>query len=172
MTQHHTNRQAVENLQRYLRRLSLEDNGILPPPVDGIFDDQTEEALMAFQRLYSLPVTGRADRETWELLFSEYGRLGREQDRSVPIDFFPVSPDPYETLPGERFAFITLLQFMLGELTLVYDAFPPPEQTGVYDKDTAEAVAAFQAIHGLPVTGQVDRPTWNRLSEEYKNYLT
>ena len=35
MTEHPTNRDAVRNLQRYLRRLSYEDNGILPIPVDG-----------------------------------------------------------------------------------------------------------------------------------------
>ncbi len=172
MTPYEANRQVIMNLQRYLRRLAEEENNIAAPPMDGIFDDRTEEALLEFQRMTALEPTGRADRETWDALFAEYQRLSNEQDRSVPIDFFPTSPDPYVTVSGERFAFITLLQFMLGELTLVYDTFDPPEQTGIYDEQTAEAVAEFQRIQRIPVTGLVDRHTWNRLSEEYKNYLT
>ena len=120
----------------------------------------------------NLPKTGRADEKTWNLLFSEYDRLKKEQDLRVPIDFFPTEPQNYESVTGERGAFITLLQFMLGELTLVYDAFAPPPLTGVFDEDTEEALLRFQAIQDLPPTGRLDRNTWNRLSEEYQNYLT
>ncbi len=172
MDQPITNRDAIRNLQRYLRRVSYEDNRIIPVPIDGVFDDRTEEALLAFQGKMNLPKTGRADEETWNLLFSEYDRLKKEQDLRVPIDFFPPSPENYESVPGERGAFITLLQFMLGELTLVYDAYSPPPLTGVFDEDTEEALLRFQAIHGLPPTGRLNRNTWNRLSEEYRNYLT
>ncbi len=172
MTEYESSRQAITNLQRYLRRIAQEDKGLASPPEDGIFDDRTEESLIEFQRMMSLEPNGRADRATWDALFAEYTRLEQEQDKRVPLDFFPTSPDPYVTVPGERFAFITLLQFMLGELTLVYDAFDPPEQTGVYDAQTMDAVAEFQRIQGIPATGLVDRNTWNRLSEEYKNYLT
>ncbi len=172
MDQPNTNRDAIRNLQRYLRRVSYEDNRIIPVPIDGIFDDQTEEALLAFQEKMNLPKTGRADEKTWNLLFSEYDRLKKEQDLRVPIDFFPTEPQNYESVTGERGAFITLLQFMLGELTLVYDAFAPPPLTGVFDEDTEEALLRFQAIQELPPTGRLDRNTWNRLSEEYQNYLT
>ena len=41
MDQPMTNRDAIRNLQRYLRRISYEDNRISPVPIDGIFDDRT-----------------------------------------------------------------------------------------------------------------------------------
>jgi Putative peptidoglycan binding domain len=34
---------------------------------------------------------------------------------------------------------------------------------GQFGSSTQQAVQAFQAAHGLPVTGQVDTPTWNAL---------
>ncbi len=172
MAQPTTERDAIRNLQRYLRRLSDERGGINPVPIDGIFDTRTEEALSEFQRSQGFPVTGRADRQTWDSLFAEYNRLKKEEDLRVPIDFFPTTPDNYETVSGERSAFVTLVQFMLGELTLAYDAFDPPPLTGVFDEDTEDAILRFQAIHALPLTGRINRNTWNRLSEEYKNYLT
>ncbi|MBR2292848.1 MAG: peptidoglycan-binding protein [Clostridia bacterium] len=172
MQQHITNRQAVSNLQRYLRRLSYEENGILPIPIDGIFDSRTEEALSEFQRMMGVPVTGRADKVTWDALFGEYERLLRKEDLRRSPDLFPRVPPDYQTTLGETGAFISLLQFMLNELTAHYDTLSLLPVTGSYDGATADAVTEFQRIHGLPQSGRVNRNTWNRLSEEYNQYAT
>ncbi len=172
MPTYRTERDAVRNLQRYLRRLSFEENDLLPIPIDGIFDTRTREAVEEFQRMMALPVTGVADRRTWELLFAEYERLGREADRRISPDLFPRTPLDYETTAGESHAFITLLQFMLNELNLFYETLPLLELTGTMDAPTSSAVREFQRISRLPMTGQVNRNTWNRLSEEYNQYAT
>lgn len=172
MTEHPTNRDAVRNLQRYLRRLSYEDNGILPIPVDGIFGSRTEEALSEFQRMSGLPVTGRADKASWDALFAEYARLLREEDTRLASDFFPRTPADYETTPGEQSSFVSLLQFVLNELRISYDTLPLLVITGIYDDPTARSVTEFQRIHGIPQSGRVNRNTWNRLSEEYNQYAT
>ena len=166
-----TKRDATRNLQRYLRRLSYEDNSILAVPVDGIFDTRTAEALMEFQRMMGFSPTGRADQATWDALFLEYSRLLREEDRQSFPELFPQAPPAYVTAPGETGSFITLLQFLLGELSLSFDTIPPPALTGTYDQATAEAVREFQRISRLPQTGRVDRNTWNRLIEEYSRIL-
>ncbi len=161
---------AVRNLQRYLRRLSYEYTDIPPVPIDGIFGSRTEEALSAYQRAASLPVTGRADKETWDALFAEYSRLAREKDRRRYPDFFPPVPADYQTTLGERSFFITLLQWMIGELKVIYDTLPEPPLTGIYDDATVAAVLEFQRIHGLPMSGRVNRNVWNRMAEEYNQY--
>lgn len=158
---------AVRNLQRYLRRLSYEDNSILAVPIDGIFDTRTVEALMEFQKMMGFPQTGRADQATWDALFLEYSRLRREEDRQDLPEFFPKTPPNYVTQSGETGSFIALLQFLLEELRISYDTLPPVERTGTYDEPTAAAVREFQQISQLPITGQVNRNTWNRLAEEY-----
>ena len=41
--------------------------------------------------------------------------------------------------------------------------------SGVYDDATREAVLDFQREYGLPVTGEIDRSTWDAIVVEYKN---
>ena len=159
---------AVRNLQRYLRRLSYENSGIRPVPVDGIFDTETEEALIEFQRAYGLPATGRADRETWELLYAEYTRLSEEEDRVERIDLFPSEPENYTATVGEESAFVLLLQWLLSELSVIYDTLAAVRPTGIYDEATAEAVREFQRQNSIEPTGLVDRTTWNRIAREYE----
>ena len=170
MTQSEINSNAVRNLQRYLRRLSeesYEGDAIPTVPVDGIFDTRTEEALSAFQRIYGLPVTGRADLATWNLLFAEYVRLS-EEDEIARVDLFPRAPANYVTARGEESAFVLLLQWLLIELSVAYDFSVVPTPSGVYDAPTEAAVREFQTIQGLPPTGLVDRRTYNRLVQEYE----
>ena len=172
MNQAEMNSRAVENLQRYLRRLSYETyegDAIPPVPVDGIFDTRTEEALSAFQRIYGLPVTGRADRTTWELLFAEFLRLS-DEDEVVRVDLFPSTPADYVTRRGEQSAFVLLVQWLLSEIEVVYDFLPPVTPSGIYDETTEAAVREFQRIHMLPPTGLLDRRTYNRLIREYELY--
>lgn len=163
---------AVQNLQRYLRRLSYEYPSIPQVPVDGLFDRQTQEALSAFQRAFFLPVTGRADPQTWDALFAEYSRLSVEKDRQSFPDFFPRAPKDYQTGLGETSFFITLIQWMLSELRVIYDSLPELALSGIFDDATAYAVSEFQRIHQLPVTGRVNRALWNRIAEEYNQYGT
>ncbi len=162
-----TEREAIENLQRYLRRLSYEENNLLPIPVDGIFDTRTREALSEFQRMMGLPVTGIADKVTWDTLFAEYDRLRFEEDRRVSPDLFPSYPPNYETQLGEGGAFIYVLQLLLNELKIIYDTLPLLALTGILDTDTSRSIKEFQRIHGIEQSGQVNRNTWNRIAEEY-----
>ena len=165
-----TKSDAVRNLQRYLRRLSYEYPSILPVPVDGIFESRTQAALAEYQRLAALPITGRADKATFDALFAEYSRLTRERDLRRYPDFFPRIPTDYETVPEEHSSFVTLLQWMLGELRIIYDTIPDVPLTGIYDDATVSAVLEFQRIHALPQTGRVNRTVWNRMAEEYNQY--
>lgn len=163
---------AVRNLQRYLRRLSYKIDEIPPVPIDGIFDARTEEALLAFQRAYGLSPTGRADRETFALLFAEYSRLSEEEDRVERIDLFPKSPQNYVSALGEESAFILVLQWLLSELSVHYDSFSELTPSGLFDEETSAAVREFQRLHAIEETGLVDRNTWNRIAREYERFAT
>ncbi len=162
----------VENIQRYLRRLADKygDRSTFAIPIDGIYDTKTREAVSEFQRINSLPVTGTVDRITWDLLLLEYRDITEAEDRRVYIDFFPKAPPNYETDFGEESAFISILQFVLDELRASYDTLPTFERSGIYDGDTSLAVKEFQRIHALPMTGRVNRRTWNEISDAYNIY--
>ena len=62
---------------------------------------------------------------------------------------------------------VLLVQYMLAELAVIYDEQITVPHSGVYDEDTAEAVKDFQARHGLPETGEVDRATWDAIASTF-----
>ena len=172
MTNDLTYKTAVRNIQRYLRAMANGSDGseIFAVPIDGIFDTATEAALSEFQRRRGFPVTGTANKETFDALYLEYLHLTTEKRRKTDPDLFPTTPESYSTEFGEQSSFISVLQFVLDEIRLVYDTLPNFEMNGTYDADTALAVKEFQRIHGLPITGRVDRSTWNEMANIYNQY--
>lgn len=159
---------AVSNLQRYLRRLSFEDGGPERVAIDGIFDDNTRQSLTSFQISAGLDPTGIADKETWDALWDEYLRV-TELEREESLSLFPQFPREYSFGYGDRFLLVNVLQLIMMELALIYDAFEDVEESGIYDGDTERAVRTFQRINLLEETGRVDRRTWSRLVREYEN---
>ena len=160
---------ATRNIQRYLQRLSYENENIPRPPIDGIFDTATEDSLKAFQRLYSLSPTGRADKATFDTLFAAYIAAIETTDRRQTLDVFPKTPRDHVIDIGEESITVSVLQLILAELTSVFDALEFYEATGIYDESTAENVRRFQRLSRLPITGKVDLKTWNRILRDYSN---
>ena len=167
MSEHANRRNAITNIQRYLRAISAEHGGrIFSVPIDGIYDTATQNAVSEFQRIYSLPITGRVDKITFDLLFVEYQRIVQSGAQERP-ELFPAVPEGYVTDFGEESEFIKLLQFILSELRLNYDTIPFFDTNGVYDMNTSLAVKEFQRLSSNPVTGRVDRGTWNSIARAY-----
>ena len=50
-----TEKEAIANLQKYLRQLSYTDNDIIPVPIDAVFGSVTSDSVKSFQRKYGLP---------------------------------------------------------------------------------------------------------------------
>lgn len=156
--------EAVTNLQRYLLQLSHFDDRIPPVPIDGIFDTATGEALRAFQAVAGLPVTGRGDKETWDALYLAYLQSLADHGRPEPVYIFPRFPETYSVGLGDEGLLISAIRYLLRELMIDYGgAFEDLPLLGTFDTQTQGAVEKFQSLNGLPVTGRVDRNTWNRL---------
>ncbi len=60
------------------------------------------------------------------------------------------------------------LQRYLRQLAFFNDALPELPIDGVYGAETRLAVELFQQSQGLPVTGLVDRQTWDAVYEAYR----
>ena len=58
---------------------------------------------------------------------------------------------------------VRALQYMLMRLALVYDFIPTVAESGRFDDITLEGVLRFQREFAPPVTGVVDRRTWEAL---------
>ncbi|MBQ9760468.1 MAG: peptidoglycan-binding protein [Clostridia bacterium] len=172
MPDQNTEAQAILNLQRYLRQLSYDEESIKAPPVDGIFETDTQNALRAFQKLKGLPVTGKADQETWELLYALYRASLAKNSQPRPIALFPRTPTDYELALGATGVLVMLLQYMLDELTHSYSDLGDFSVNGTFDEPTKAAVNAFQSHNVLRQTGAVDRDTWNQIADQYNSLFT
>ena len=63
------------------------------------------------------------------------------------------------------------LRTMLYGISLCNSGIPCVLPYGSYDSETRMAVEAFQREYGLPVTGDTDSATWNRIASVYRNCL-
>ncbi len=163
-----TEEDARRNLQRYLRQLAYFDENIPPVPIDGNAGSDTTDALRAYQARNGLPVTGIADRETWEALYEDY--LISLENEAPPAGFspFPSGPRGYSIKLGDEGFIVSSIQHMLEEIS-VFFPITAVEVTGVYDEATRDAVSEVQARYLLPVTGEVDKLTWNALVRLYES---
>lgn len=157
--------EAIGNLQRYLYQLSFTDPRIPPVPSDGIYGDTTQRAVRAFQQSRGLPVTGLVDLETWDLLYLAYLESLEGSGRTQPLYLFPRYPETYAVGMGDEGLLIAAIRYLLREAMIDYGGgLEDIPLTGTFDTVTEDAVKRFQQLHGLPVTGRVDRLTWNRLA--------
>ena len=157
--------QPVRSLQTMLRVLA-EDDRTLPTVIpDGIYGQETITAVSAFQRRAGLPVTGIANQETWDAVVKAYEPALIRVDKAAPIE---VIIDPGKVYrQGDSSANLYLLQAMLAFLSRYHTDIGSPEQNGVLDATTAEALAAFQLLAGLPPTGELDKVTWRYLVNQF-----
>lgn len=167
MSKQFTETDAIRNIQTYLRRLSYLDDDTIDPPIDGVFDTRTENALRQFQRNNDLAVTGRADRETWDTLYAQYLLELERISLPDPIIPFPSYPSDFTLSLGDESFLVAIIQYMLQELSVFYDIFTDISLSGIYDAATEKAIAELQRANMLEVTGKVDKKTWNSLSRFY-----
>ncbi len=167
-----TEKDAITNIQKYLRQLSYTEKEIPSPPVDGIFGDMTRASLGAFQRVYGLPQSGIADRETFGRLYEEYLASLALYNAPLALGLFPRTPDGYYVSLGDEFFLVSVIQLLLNELRIIYDSFIPLVVSGVFDEATESNISDFQKKNGLASDGRVNKATWDSLVRAYENYAS
>ncbi len=150
-------RPYVMELQTYLRALQRNQIGTTTVPRDGFFGADTAGGVREFQQNNGLPVTGTADRETWEAIVLAY-----EATQLANAPPLPVPRLTNKTLQvGDRNNDVYLLLIMLNALSATYRNLPPQIVENGYTQQTADAIRALQAAAALPVTGETDKATWD-----------
>ncbi|MBQ3199917.1 MAG: peptidoglycan-binding protein [Firmicutes bacterium] len=139
-------------------------------PAVGDFNLVTLAAVRRFQSIFNLAVTGIVDEATWyeiSYIYSVVKRLAELETEGV--EYSSVSKIlPTELSLGATGSGVELLQYFLSVIGLFNDTFPQVAQTGVYDAQTQQAVEALQQNNGLPVTGAVDKTTWDLIYDQFR----
>ncbi len=158
-------KEDIREAQIYLRVVA-EANPAIPIVIpNGVYDNETAEAIKAFQREYGLAPTGKIDAETWNALYRAY--------LEAAVSFMPlqaITPLTQNNAPlteGDAGYLIYILQAMINTVTQFYDNTEGVTINGIYDNETAEAVRLMQGIIGKEQTGITDTATWNGLARLY-----
>lgn len=157
--------QPIRSLQTMLRVIAEDDDRHMTVVPDGIYSPQTAAAVSTFQRLHGLPVTGVTDQATWEAIVQQHTDALIRIDAAWPVE---VILNPNQVIRrGERNPVVYLAQGMLIVLSEAYHSIGRPGITGILDDPTADSLSSFQQLHGLPMTGNLDKKTWKYLALQY-----
>lgn len=162
-------------MQIYLLRISVNYPAIPQPfPLDGVFDDTFEESVREFQKIFNLPATGVIDRNTWyKIAFVYHGikksaELGSEGLIS-PVELLEFSAN---LNTGDFGTKVIVLQYALNVVAQYIPEVSRQPMDAKFGPVTKKNVENFQRHVGLPVTGSVDRVTWETLREYFEQVTT
>jgi peptidoglycan hydrolase-like protein with peptidoglycan-binding domain len=125
-----------------------------PELTTGTYGKDTRAAVAGFQEKRGLKDTGVVDPKTWNRLVRMTKTPTHDQKFNI------LHPGPALLARGADGEDVRDLQARLKQIAWWFG-----DVTGSYDAETVEAVRGFQEKRRIPVTGEVDRRTLDRLHE-------
>ena len=159
----------VRVMQYYLAVIAAYYDTIPPVAVSGVFDEDTEGAVRAFQQQFGLAQDGVVGRQTWQAMEDAYEGI---RTASNLIEGGVVLFPGRVLQAGFQGEDVATIQEYLAYIATVYPALPAPAVTGVYGLETVQAVEAFQQEFGLEVNGIVGVTTWDAIASLYSDLRT
>ena len=160
----------VQSLQHMLNHLARTLQGLPRLAETGEFDEATLEAVMIFQRDFSLPITGIVDQLTWDAITTAYYLNLIQYGEPPLLHVFPSGTGAIQEAGSA--AEVRIAQAMLAELFLVFSDFDQPLLDGINAGTTTRNLRRIQSLSNLPVSGVLDRATWAVLTALYRAYIT
>ena len=164
----------VRQIQLRLNRIS--DNFPSIPKIalpDGVFSFDTEDAVKRFQEVFSLTPDGIVGRATWyriQLIYNAVKRLNELDSEGVKLGDV-TQQFSRELTEGSVGSEVTNVQYLIAYLAGFYNTIPSVTIDGIYGPATTDAVRQVQRTFDLPITGNVDLPTWDIMYRTYQGFL-
>lgn len=153
----------VSPLTYYLQSIAYFDPNIpFLKASDGVFDDNVKTMVLAFQKEYGLPSTGRVDRNTWIKIKEVYKDIidNLPEQYTMYQDYF--FPGRY-LLKGMMGEDVKRLQMFLYSICQKTKSIPGVRVTGMFDDLTRSSVIVLQNRFNEDPTGVVDPATWREI---------
>lgn len=158
--------QPVRSLQYYLNVIAFFNPEIPSVESTGVFGEETEAQVRAFEEFYGLDPDGIVDFRTWQLIQQIYDQILTGLPEGYESGAAALYPG-YNLTPGLANDDVRQLQTYLSVIGRNYQDLPAVQVTGYFGEQTEEAVRRFQELFGLDVTGVVGAPTWDAIAREY-----
>lgn len=156
----------VRVIQYFLAVVGTFNDAVPSVPINGTFDETTQNAVIAFQQYAGLTPDGIVGEETWDQLYDAY----RGIVATITVPENRVAPYPGTPLTnGAQGEYVLFLQSYLNRIAEAYPAIPTVTADGVFGNATEAAVIAFQREFGLSPNGFVGPITWDRITSVYED---
>jgi len=156
-------RAAIREIQKYLHFISDRVTNEVPRiAIDGIFGEETKEAVKAFQKYKGIEESGTVGYETFLLLHEDFLRaefLYNTESYVIEKELFP-----FEF--GDSGNEVLFLNIMLSELQDVYTNIYTVELVPYYTHSTEKAVKDLRRIFKLEESVLVDFELYDRMKYE------
>ena len=161
----------VRSVQIRLNRIS-QNYPAIPKIVqtDGIFVEDTEAAVRAFQEIFNLTPDGVVGRATWfaiQAIYAGVKRLNELDSEGIRLEEV-TKQYPRLLQLGSTGTGVRSLQYYLSFLASYYNTIPAVDVDGVFGQSTQAAVIDLQNTFGLVPDGIVGPATWEAM---YRAYL-
>lgn len=156
---------AIREIQRFILLISDRSEYKIPRvSIDGIYGEQTENAVRSFQELSGYEATGRVDNKTFDSLYSLYSAILAEEEISSTMlekDIFPLKAG----MMGDT---VNTLNVILAGLKETYFDITTVRKDAYFSKETESAISDMQKIFNVKQTGIVDAQLYQRLHKELR----
>lgn len=159
----------VKSLQAMLRQISYVYPVIPRLVPDGLFGEETLEAVMIFQREFRLPVTGTVDNATWDAVALTYARTTQNLENPLLTNGFPDRLSTFS--PGDRCVYLLMIQAMFNALSHTLEEVENVPVDGLHAGGSVRNTKWLQRKGNLKETGVMGKDEWNLLVRIYEVFL-
>lgn len=154
---------AIREIQKFIYVISNVVNTDIPRvAVDGIYGEETVEAVKIFQVIYGIPGTGYVDLETFNMLYFLYSKAVTDKNNAdyiITASGFPIKIGSF----GND---VIAIHLYITELEKKYPDIGSVGKGSYFNEDSKNAVINLQKIFNLTPTGEVNSALYQRILTE------
>ena len=154
---------AIKEVQKFLHIISdSTDYGIPRISIDGVYGDETYQAVRLYQEYHGLNPTGKTDLTTFDMLYREYYNIMLDKNTKEYI----ITDEGFPIVIGTQNSDVSLVHSIINELSKAYPYVKKVDRSNYFSQRSAESVKQLQKIFMLAETGEVDKFLYERLKQE------
>lgn len=163
MYQQSNRSEAIREIQTYLFFLSDKRyDSINRIPIDGVFDQETEQAVIAFQKETSLDPTGIVDYETFTTLYLEY-KSAYEEFYEKP---YIIGDGDLPLKENDQNDDVRTLHTMINELRKSYPEISEVGSGSYFSSRTGDAIEDIRYLFMFERSRVLDKALYSRIKRE------
>jgi peptidoglycan hydrolase-like protein with peptidoglycan-binding domain len=165
--------ESVRVLQAQLNRIANDYPAIKKVTVNGVFGEDTEEAVKEFQDIFDLAQDGVVGKRTWykiSYIYVSVKKLAQltSEGEAIQDGSYPGRP----VRRGDSGINVQIVQFYLNQTAVYVNSIVPVTIDGSFGNATENSVKQFQDFFNLEQDGIVGQNTWEKMQDIFEGIKT